>query len=209
MAIHFFSAEIPFRLSKPNKKRNWIKSVFKAENKKLGSLTYIFCSDDYLSEINSKYLNHKSFTDIITFDLSNSSDNIVGEVYISIERVTENSKKFKTSFETELHRVMVHGVLHLCGYNDKTNCAGPRPTRTRSLARKPTALSSLGRAASESTPRPARRRQADRRTRPNSARSYASTQRACKSRIAIQNKGTEMPADTAANMASLNVPSNE
>jgi probable rRNA maturation factor len=82
-------------------------------------LSYIFCTDEYLLEINKQFLNHDTFTDIITFDLSETSDTIEGEIYISTERVAENATVFQTSYNRELHRVIFHGALHLCGYRDK------------------------------------------------------------------------------------------
>lgn len=98
----------------------FIQSIFKREQKAFESLTYIFCSDDYLLDINRQYLNHDYYTDIITFDLSEGRGGTVGEIYISIDRVRDNAKHFKTSTAEELHRVIFHGALHLCGYKDKT-----------------------------------------------------------------------------------------
>lgn len=86
----------------------------------MGGLSYIFCSDSYLLVINQQYLEHDDYTDIITFDLSSSPKEIVGEVYISIDRVKENAHELSVSFNTELHRVIFHGALHLCGYKDKS-----------------------------------------------------------------------------------------
>jgi len=100
--------------------RKWIGVVIGNENKLPGDLNFIFCSDDYLYKLNIEYLNHDTLTDIITFDLSEIEDEISGEIYISIERVKENSGKFNVSFYEELHRVIIHGILHLAGYNDKT-----------------------------------------------------------------------------------------
>lgn len=91
------------------------------EKKKLSSLNIIFCSDEYLLEINKSYLNHNYYTDIITFDLGHPTSNkIYGEIYISVDTVRSNAKRFSNSIKIELHRVIFHGVLHLCGYNDKT-----------------------------------------------------------------------------------------
>ena len=83
------------------------------------SLNYIFCTDEYLREINIQFLKHKTYTDIITFNYNPSKTEIEGEIYISIDRVRENADTYKTDFLTELNRVMIHGVLHLLGYNDK------------------------------------------------------------------------------------------
>ncbi len=96
-----------------------VSHLIKEENKEEGDLTLIFCSDEYLLEINNKHLNHDYYTDIITFDYSQKK-NISGDLFISIDRVKENAKEFSVPFLNELSRVVVHGVLHLCGYNDKT-----------------------------------------------------------------------------------------
>ncbi|MFZ2906756.1 MAG: rRNA maturation RNase YbeY [Cyclobacteriaceae bacterium] len=120
MAIFFFSEGVRFKLSNQKKSISWIKSVVKKEGGKVASLNYIFCSDEYLKKINIKYLNHHTYTDIITFDYSPSAKEIEGEIYISIDRVRENADSFKTSFQSELHRVIIHGVLHLLGYKDKS-----------------------------------------------------------------------------------------
>lgn len=98
----------------------FIKKLFITENLKLGSLSYIFCSDNHLLSINQDFLNHDFYTDVITFDLGDSKKEIQGEVYISVDRVKDNAKKLKVSIKEELHRVVFHGALHLCGYKDKT-----------------------------------------------------------------------------------------
>jgi probable rRNA maturation factor len=97
-----------------------IKDLFKKEKTRLANLTYIFCSDEYLLDINRQYLNHNYYTDIITFDLSEDHQ-VTGEIYISIDRVKDNAREFKTTFQKELLRVIFHGALHLCGYKDKSN----------------------------------------------------------------------------------------
>ena len=117
--ISFQNQSISFKLKDKTKLKLWIKSIVNKEKHTLGALNYIFCSDDELLEINIKHLNHNTFTDIITFDYTEAKK-ISSDIFISIDRVIENSKKFDTSFENELHRVMIHGVLHLCGYKDKT-----------------------------------------------------------------------------------------
>ena len=117
--ISFQNQSIPFKLKDKTKLKLWIKSIVDKEKHVLGTLNYIFCSDDELLEINIKHLNHNTFTDIITFDYTEDKK-ISSDIFISIDRVIENSKKFDTPFENELHRVMIHGVLHLCGYKDKT-----------------------------------------------------------------------------------------
>jgi probable rRNA maturation factor len=119
-AINFFSEQILFKLSNPKKTISWIKSVIKKEGCVLNSLNYIFCSDEYLKEINIQYLKHKTYTDIITFNYNPAKGEIEGEIYISVDRVRDNAKSFDTNFQTELHRVIIHGVLHLIGFNDKT-----------------------------------------------------------------------------------------
>ena len=120
-SVHYFYENVNFKLSKPLSTNRWIKEVIKLEKGKLDSLNFIFCSDAYLFEINKEYLNHKTYTDIITFDNSEDSGSLNGDIFISIERVKENAHKLKIHFEDELRRVMVHGVLHLLGHNDKTN----------------------------------------------------------------------------------------
>jgi probable rRNA maturation factor len=117
--IRFFSEDIPFKLKHPVKVFSWIKVVAKKEKRTIKEINYIFCTDEYLLQLNQSFLNHKTLTDIITFDNSEGKKALEGEIYISIERVQENSLKFKTDFEDELHRVMIHGVLHLIGYKDK------------------------------------------------------------------------------------------
>ena len=118
--IHFFSNSIKFSLSDSLKTSNWLIRVAKKSGKPLKALTYIFCSDPYLATLNKQYLKHAYPTDILTFDLSEMGG-IKGEVYISIDRVNENSIEFNQPFSTELRRVMVHGLLHLLGYKDKTD----------------------------------------------------------------------------------------
>ena len=111
--------EADFNLKDDTKYTNWIINVVAGESAKLGDLSYVFCSDEYLYTLNEKYLGHKSYTDIITFDYS-VENTISGEIYISIDRVKENARKFEVEFDTELRRVMAHGILHLVGYKDKT-----------------------------------------------------------------------------------------
>ncbi len=119
-SILFFSEKTRFKLTNPKKTASWVRSVVKKEGTALNSLNYIFCSDEYLREINSQYLGHKTYTDIVTFNYNPAEGEIEGEVYISVDRVRENAKTFKSNFQTELHRVIIHGVLHLIGFNDKT-----------------------------------------------------------------------------------------
>lgn len=118
--IRFFSEKTRFTIPHPRKTSNWIKGVISKEGKELKSLNVIFCSDRYLLKINEEYLNHKTLTDIITFDHSDSINSIEGDIFISIQRVKENALKFESALDSELHRVIIHGILHLLGYNDKT-----------------------------------------------------------------------------------------
>jgi rRNA maturation RNase YbeY len=118
--IEFFSEDIKFTPSYPDKLSRWIESVIKAENHLLGDINYVFVSDDYLLSLNQKFLDHQSLTDIITFDQSTDPFTISGDIYISIDRIQNNAKAYNQTFERELKRVMVHGVLHLIGYKDKT-----------------------------------------------------------------------------------------
>lgn len=117
-AIHFFWEDVSSNLKQKIRLRNWITNTIKEENKRLGELTFIFCSDTYLLSINQEYLNHNTYTDIITFNNS-EDERITGDIFISLERVHENALRFKVSEEDELHRVMIHGTLHLLGYTDK------------------------------------------------------------------------------------------
>ena len=103
------------------KKRNvsaWIKKVAELHGKKVGDLSYLFCSDDHILEVNKEYLQHDYYTDIITFDYT-EGDVISGDMVISVDTIATNAEKFNTSFESEFFRVVIHGVLHLCGINDK------------------------------------------------------------------------------------------
>lgn len=116
--INFFT-ETAFELQDEDKISEWIKKAISDENKIEGEINFIFVSDDYLFDLNKTYLNHDTLTDIITFD--NSVGNILhGDIYISVERVRDNASDFNVSFDEELHRVIIHGVLHLAGYKDKT-----------------------------------------------------------------------------------------
>jgi rRNA maturation RNase YbeY len=116
--IQFCTEDITFSLKEKLKHKAWLNEVAKQEGKKIQELTYVFCSDEYLLQINQEYLNHDTLTDIVTFDNSEDPKKIEGDIFISIERVKENGDKLGTS-ETELERVMVHGLLHLLGYKDK------------------------------------------------------------------------------------------
>ncbi len=115
-SFHFQSKS--FGLPNKNALKRYLEFIFNSENKVLRELNIVFCLDEYLLKINSEYLNHDFYTDIITFDLSSDVKEIIGEIYISTERVKENAHFLKIPFLNELHRVMFHGVLHLCGYLD-------------------------------------------------------------------------------------------
>jgi len=118
-AINFFSEDVGFKLKHPRKTSNWIKETILKEKRILQGLNYIFCSDEYLLQMNLEYLNHKTLTDIITFDNSETPKTIEGDIFISIDRVKDNAAKFDRPLDEELHRVLIHGVLHLIGYGDK------------------------------------------------------------------------------------------
>lgn len=120
MAIYFSSENLNFELEKESKVKKWISAVVNAQNRRVGNINYLFCDDAYLININRTYLNHDTYTDIITFDYVEG--NVVsGDIMISVERVKENATLFSTTFEQELHRVVIHGVLHLLGQADKTD----------------------------------------------------------------------------------------
>ena len=119
VSINFFAEDITFSPKLKTSLRNWISNTIIQEKHQLQELNFIFCSDDYLLKINQEYLKHDTYTDIITFDNSEEKGMIAGDIFISIDSVKENAKTFKTSFQDELHRVMIHGTLHLLGYPDK------------------------------------------------------------------------------------------
>jgi probable rRNA maturation factor len=115
-----FNYENEFTLDNELMYSDWLYKVIESENKKEGEINYIFCDDDYLYNINVEYLNHHALTDIISFDYSVGKE-LNGDIFISTERVQDNALDFKVSFTEELKRVMVHGILHYCGYKDKTD----------------------------------------------------------------------------------------
>jgi len=119
MAIIYQSDDIKFPGIKRREISNWIKFVADSHNKKMGDIAYIFCSDKKILEINIQYLNHDYYTDIITFDYS-EGDIISGDLFISLDTIRSNAKKFGTDYTEELHRVIIHGILHLCGLKDKS-----------------------------------------------------------------------------------------
>jgi rRNA maturation RNase YbeY len=111
LRINFFKEDVKFRFENPDQLRKWIQRVMKKTGVQAEELNFIFCNDPYLKRLNKKYLAHNYFTDIITFE---------NDIFISVDRVKENAKKFDATFKDELHRVMVHGVLHLAGNDDAT-----------------------------------------------------------------------------------------
>jgi probable rRNA maturation factor len=119
-AIQFFEEDISYKLKNKALVRQWIKDTITAEGFKLKELTYVFCSDAYLLPLNQQFLDHDTFTDIITFDNSEVEGEILGDIFISIERIRENAIKFNITETDELHRVIIHGALHLLGYTDKS-----------------------------------------------------------------------------------------
>lgn len=116
--IEFFS-ENDFQFEHTSEVSDWIKEVILEHGFVLGEITYVFCDDEYLLKLNKDFLDHDTLTDIISFDYSMGKE-LHGEIYISTERVAENASEFNTEFSNELHRVIIHGILHYCGYKDKT-----------------------------------------------------------------------------------------
>ncbi|WP_298117683.1 rRNA maturation RNase YbeY [Flavobacterium sp.] len=114
-----FNYETDFELPNEEQFSSWISNVILSESKKEGDINYIFCDDEYILEINKQYLQHDYYTDIISFDYSVGNE-LHGDVFVSIDRVRENANDFNTTFEDELKRVIIHGVLHYCGYKDKS-----------------------------------------------------------------------------------------
>lgn len=131
--ILFHMEDIEFELQHTEQLMSWIESVIQLEHKSLKQLNFIFCSDDYLHNINVEYLNHDTLTDVITFPYA-KLPSVEGDIFISVERIKENGKVFEVSFLEELHRVMIHGVLHLCGYGDKTATAKAKMTQKENEA---------------------------------------------------------------------------
>jgi rRNA maturation RNase YbeY len=120
MPAKFYEQDVDAKLSNRRALSQYLDQLVKGRmDVKKVSLTYILCSDEYLHGINVQFLQHDDYTDIITFDLSEKETEVIGEIYISVERVAENAEKFKTTYERELHRVIFHGALHLCGLRDK------------------------------------------------------------------------------------------
>ena len=121
--ISFHYVDVKFTFKNRNALKTFLLKLFRQEGKGVGVINYIFCTDAYLLELNIGYLQHDTLTDIITFPLSESAVPLIADVFISVERVRENAQIFSTSFNHELHRVIFHGALHLCGYKDKSKTA--------------------------------------------------------------------------------------
>lgn len=120
MAINFTPHEVKLNLKNRTRLKTFIKDLFAREGQGLRNLQYVFCTDEYLLQINQEFLQHDTLTDIVTFELGEDPAITEGEIYISVDRIKENALKFGVTEEQELHRVIFHGALHLCGYKDKT-----------------------------------------------------------------------------------------
>lgn len=118
MAIHYYTEEVKAPAIKRRAVTNWIKAVAEEHGYKVGEISYIFCSDEKILEVNRQYLQHDYYTDIITFDYT-EGQTIAGDLFISLDTVRTNAEKFNSTYEEELHRTIIHGILHLCGINDK------------------------------------------------------------------------------------------
>ena len=118
MGIQYFNEDVPLPKIRKRNSTKWIRETILSEEKRVGDISFIFCSDNYLLEVNKTYLDHDYFTDIITFDYVEGTL-INGDIFISVDRVLDNSVQFKTTFEDELNRILIHGILHLVGYKDK------------------------------------------------------------------------------------------
>lgn len=127
MSISFNQADSKVTLANRVALKSFIEKRVKKEGFSIETLTYVFCSDKYLLKMNKDFLSHNYYTDIISFDLSETPGNLIGEVYISVDRVKDNAKTHGTSLKEELHRVIFHGALHFCGYKDK------KPTDTKKM----------------------------------------------------------------------------
>ena len=119
MSVFFSNGDIDFSFDKEETIKKWIAEIISRHGKKLGKISYLFCSDEMIYDYNARFLNHDSYTDIITFDFV-EGNLVSGDIIISVDRVGENANSFSASFESELHRVIIHGVLHLLGFKDKS-----------------------------------------------------------------------------------------
>ena len=120
MAVHFFSEDVLFELPEKLRRKRWLKELAAKSGFRIKELNYIFCSDEYLYQMNVDYLNHDTYTDIITFDNSEKTGELEGDIFVSVDRVRENATTLKVEEATELTRVLAHGLLHLMGYKDKS-----------------------------------------------------------------------------------------
>lgn len=120
MAVHFYSADTRVPAFPRKKTKSFVQDIFIIEGKQLANLSFVFCTDGFLLNINQRFLNHDYYTDIITFDISENESETIGEIYISIDRVRDNAKQLGQATSKELLRVIFHGALHLCGYKDKS-----------------------------------------------------------------------------------------
>lgn len=118
MTINFYAEDAPMPSIREEQVREWIHRVAEGYGKKVGDISYIFCSDEKILEVNRQFLQHDYYTDIITFDYT-SGKKIAGDIFISLDTVRTNAEKFETEYDEELHRTIIHGILHLCGINDK------------------------------------------------------------------------------------------
>ena len=119
MAISYHAEDISFPKIKRREITNWIKEIASDYNKRVGEISYIFCSDEKILQINQQYLNHDYYTDIITFDYS-EENTISGDLFLSLDTIKSNSEKYHVDYQQEMYRVIIHGILHLCGLKDKT-----------------------------------------------------------------------------------------
>jgi len=134
MAINFFEEGINAKLKQRRRIKQWVNEIAAAKGFRIQSLNYVFCSDDYLYNINLTYLKHDTYTDIITFDQSEREGVLEGDIFISVDRVTDNASKQGERYGTELLRVIAHGLLHLCGYKDKTSSEKQRMRNEEDIA---------------------------------------------------------------------------
>lgn len=133
MSIRFASQNIDFELPQVEKVKKWVSQVVQLRGKRVGNISYLFCDDEHLLGVNQQFLNHDTYTDIITFDYV-VADLISGDIMISVDRVGENAEKFGVPFEQELHRVVIHGVLHLLGQGDKSDTEAAEMRRQEEVA---------------------------------------------------------------------------
>ncbi|GAB4009415.1 rRNA maturation RNase YbeY [Spirosoma migulaei] len=119
--IRFFNEDVPYKLPQKQATRQWLNQQAKREGYAVGELNYIFCSDEHVLQVNRDYLQHDYYTDIITFDQSEDESKLEGDIFVSVERVADNATQLGISADLEMRRVLAHGLLHLCGYGDKTD----------------------------------------------------------------------------------------